>query len=187
MQQDHSPSFVTMSLTVSGLMHLAKEYKESALLIHKQPGRPRTYTFHLLSSLSTELYLKSLYAFAVCLAHKDDYVITNESISLEIKAKLGEYKHNIKMLIDEQPRLKTDLGITSILDCKNGRVDQYEIKRGGDYLIIKSLMAVRYGLLAHNKDNGTLAIYDESLIKFLGELDIYVTKQQEIVISKLKE
>ena len=184
-RDDYSPSFLVMSGFVSGLFFTANEYKESAHVLSQSPCHPKTYTVHLLASLSVELYLKCLLAFIICEKYTGDFTTSVNNINCEIEKSIAQYGHDLKKLIDDIPNIQTDLGITSFTDCKNGRIDQYEVERGTDFFIIKSLMAVRYGLYSKNKDNGIIAVYDEILLKFLDDLEQYVNDKQTQVYHTL--
>lgn len=188
MSDNYSPAYLVFAPDVGFFHKTARDYKRDALIIKNDKYNACSPAFHMLSSISFELFPKVLIALDVCLKYKNNHTVSSQDIILEIGGEIKKYGHNIERLLKKFPDLMTTLDIKSISYFSNYFVSEYRIETSTQsYIPIKSLDGIRYGSFATSRDIMTSCMNDQDIIDLLNGLEDYVAKKYQETNTELQK
>lgn len=187
--QNYTSAFLVFVGDLGFLRKIAKDYKRDAARIKEGTGFSScSYSFHLLATTSTELFLKLLAGYEICEKHKTDSTILVEDIQNEISLELKKFSHSLDRLFKNFPKLLQFLNIKKVYELQGPFAHEYRVElNNGDELALKALEGLRYGVFARKSDMFISCVRDEILIDLLNKIEGYVDIEEKRISGVLKK
>lgn len=173
---------ICISSDLNFLLLKARNYKRDALKIKNGDYGGCSDGFHMLTTISLELFLKTLVAINAVKKFNDPNISSAIFIDT-ISKSISKYGHNIDLLFRDLQELSTVLEINKVSVEKHLFAREYVIEFKVGLAIIKDLEGLRYGSFAKHQDKSTVCFLDKNIVYLLDVLEEYIMTQFKLLLT----